>query len=43
MIDAINALDNPEGGQSLQYSFDTLINRDKIDNILNNFAFIFKY
>ena len=36
MIDAINALKNPDGTQELQYSFDTLINREKIDNILNS-------
>jgi hypothetical protein len=36
MIDAINALKNENGVQSLQYSFDTLINREKIDNILNS-------
>ena len=36
MIDAINALKNQDGEQTLEYSFDTLINREKIDNILNS-------
>jgi hypothetical protein len=36
MIDAINAIKNEEGEQELEYKFDTLINREKIDNILNS-------
>ncbi|NBX97397.1 hypothetical protein EBQ81_00835, partial [bacterium] len=36
MIDAINVLISPDNKQTLLYSFDTLINRDKIDNILNS-------
>ena len=36
MVDAINAVELADGTQELQYQFDTLINRDKIDNILNS-------
>lgn len=36
MIDAINVLISADNKQTLLYSFDTLINRDKIDNILNS-------
>jgi hypothetical protein len=36
IINAINALDNPDGTQSVKYYFDTLINREKIDNIINS-------
>jgi hypothetical protein len=36
MIDAINAENLINGETQLQYDFDTLINREKIDNILNS-------
>jgi len=36
MINAINYIVNQDDTQSLEYEFDTLINRDKIDNILNS-------
>lgn len=36
MINAINYIINEDDTQSLEYEFDTLINRDKIDNILNS-------
>lgn len=36
MINAINYIVNEDDTQSLEYEFDTLINRDKIDNILNS-------
>jgi hypothetical protein len=36
MINAINYIVNENDTQSLEYEFDTLINRDKIDNILNS-------
>jgi hypothetical protein len=36
MINAINYITNENDTQSLEYEFDTLINRDKIDNILNS-------
>ena len=36
MINAINYIINENDTQSLEYEFDTLINRDKIDNILNS-------
>jgi hypothetical protein len=36
MIDAINAENLIDGTSKLQYDFDTLINREKIDNILNS-------
>lgn len=36
MIDAINAEQLIDGTSKLQYDFDTLINREKIDNILNS-------
>lgn len=35
MIDGINSIVNEDGSTSLKYKFDTLTNRDKIDNILN--------
>ena len=38
IINAINFEINEDDTQSLQYDFDTLINRDKIDNILNSIA-----
>jgi hypothetical protein len=38
IINAINFEINEDDTQSLQYDFDTLINRDKIDNILNAIA-----
>ena len=38
IINAINYEVNEDDTQSLQYNFDTLINRDKIDNILNSIA-----
>ncbi len=36
MIEGINSIKNQDGTQSLKYKFDTLINREKIDNILNS-------
>jgi hypothetical protein len=36
IIDAIQGIKNQNGTQTLKYSFDTLINREKIDNILNS-------
>lgn len=36
MIDAINAIPLIDGTTELEYAFDTLINKDKIDNILNS-------
>lgn len=38
IINGINYEVNEDDTQSLQYDFDTLINRDKIDNILNSIA-----
>jgi len=38
IINGINYEVNEDDTQSLQYNFDTLINRDKIDNILNSIA-----
>jgi hypothetical protein len=36
MIQGIDTLSNEDGSTSLKYRFDTLINREKIDNILNS-------
>lgn len=36
VIEGISSLINPDGSQSLKYKFDTLVNREKIDNILNS-------
>lgn len=36
LINSINFITNQNDTQSLEYEFDTLINRDKIDNILNS-------
>ena len=36
LINSINYITNEDDSQSLEYEFDTLINRDKIDNILNS-------
>jgi hypothetical protein len=36
MIDGISSILEEDGSHSLKYKFDTLINREKIDNILNS-------
>jgi hypothetical protein len=36
VIEAIQGIKNENGEETLKYSFDTLINRQKIDNILNS-------
>ena len=36
IIDAIQGIKKQNGEQTIKYSFDTLINREKIDNILNS-------